>query len=266
MAHEPAPPPASRAAPERASPSSAGRITQPLALPPPAAPAGDEDVIPAPVVAAATSLAALVACVVTVLLISPGTFIATLGSLVGPEPKGYWYLARTTGFVAYGLLWWSMALGLMITNRLARAWPGGPAVNDLHEHASLLGLAFGAAHALALLGDHYIGYTLAEVVIPFAGASYRPLWVGVGQIAFYLMAILTLSFYVRSWIGRRFWRAIHAGSFSVFALALAHGLLSGTDSGAGWARLLYALSAASLAALTAYRLVVYPRWRLGRAA
>jgi hypothetical protein len=62
-------------------------------------------------------------------------------------------------------------LGLSITNRLARLWPGGPAAADLHEHASLLGLAFGLLHALVLLGDAYIGYTLPQLLIPFASVS-----------------------------------------------------------------------------------------------
>ena len=89
-------------------------------------------------------------------------------SLLGPEPKAYWYLARASAFVAYGLLWLSMILGLTMTNKLARVWPGGPVAFDLHQHASLLGLAFALFHALVLLGDRYIGYTLPQLLMPFA--------------------------------------------------------------------------------------------------
>src|ERR1700741_2746129 len=59
-------------------------------------------------------------------------------SLLGPSPKGYWYLSRASGVVAYALLWYSMALGLLITNKLARIWPGGVSAFDLHQHVSLL--------------------------------------------------------------------------------------------------------------------------------
>ena len=151
-----------------------------------------------------------------------------------------------------------MVLGLAITNRLARLWPGGPAAVDLHEHASLLGLAFGVLHALVLLGDHYIGYTLPQIIFPFASASYRPLWVGLGQIGLYLLALVTFSFYVRRWIGARAWRAIHFLSFLVFALALAHSVFSGTDSSLLWVSWMYAGTGVSVLALTFYRIVARP--------
>jgi predicted ferric reductase len=166
-----------------------------------------------------------------------------------------WYLSRASAFVAYVLLWWSMVLGLSITNRLARLWPGGPAAADLHEHASLLGLAFGLLHALALLGDAYIGYTLPQILIPFASVSYEPLWVGVGQISLYMMALVTFSFYVRRWIGARAWRMIHYLSFAVLVLALVHGVFSGTDSSLPWAFWMYAGTGASVLGMTIYRIV-----------
>jgi predicted ferric reductase len=177
-------------------------------------------------------------------------------SLLGPEPKAYWYLARASAFVAFGLLWLSLALGLGITSRLARLWPGGPLAFDVHQYASLLGLVLALFHALILLGDRYIGYTLTQLLVPFAGESYRPLWVGLGQIGIYLLAIVGLSFYARGLIGRRTWRALHYLSFAVFALVLAHGLASGTDSAEPWARALYWGSAASILYLTVYRVLV----------
>src|SRR6266496_3191905 len=61
-------------------------------------------------------------------------------SLLGPTPKGYWYLARAAGAVAYLLLWLSIALGLVTSNRLAALWPGGPTAVDLHQFTSLLAL------------------------------------------------------------------------------------------------------------------------------
>jgi predicted ferric reductase len=165
-----------------------------------------------------------------------------------------WYLSRASAFVSYLLLWWSMLLGLSITSRLARAWPGGPLASDLHEHASLLGLGFGVMHALTLLGDSYIGYTLPQVLIPFAG-TYMTLWVGLGQVGLILMALVTGSFYVRRQIGAKAWRLIHFLSFAVFALALAHGLVSGTDASAPWALAMYVATGLSVAGLTLYRIV-----------
>lgn len=186
-------------------------------------------------------------------------------SLSGVEPKAFWYLARSTAFVAFSLLWLSMALGLSIKNRLARLWPGGPTAVDLHEYTSLLGLAFGCFHGLILTGDQYTGYTLAQVLVPFGSTNYRPLWVGLGQIGLYLMAFVALSFYIRRFIGYKVWRLIHFANFAVFALALVHGLFSGTDSSIPWARWIYLCSALSVTLLTIYRIQVTRRAREQRA-
>jgi predicted ferric reductase len=193
------------------------------------------------------------------LVVLPHWLPGLSGSLVGDSPKGYWFLARSSAWVAFVLLWVSMVMGLAITNRLARVWPGGPTAFDVHQHASLLALAFALFHGLVLLGDRYIGYTLATVAVPFASQGYRPVGVGLGQLAFYALALVGLSFYVRQRLGRRAWRLIHYLSFAVFLLALAHGLASGTDAGAGWAQTLYWASGASVLFLTIYRVLITAR-------
>lgn len=194
-----------------------------------------------------------------------GLFMATLvlpawlphlsASLLGSSPKGYWYLSRASGFVAFALLWLSMALGLTITNKLARVWPGGPAAVDLHRHVSLLGLLFSAFHGLVLVGDRYVGYTLGQVVVPFTGTDYRPEFVGLGQLSFYVLAVIALSFYARSWIGYHRWRLLHLLSFVVFLLVLAHGVASGTDSGSSLVRAGYWASGGGVLFLLFYRLL-----------
>jgi predicted ferric reductase len=143
-----------------------------------------------------------------------------------------------------------------ITSKAARIWAGGPTVFDVHQFTSLLALAFGLFHGLILLGDAYIDYTLAQVLVPFGSGTFRPLWVGLGQLALYLLAVVGLSFYVRSWIGRRTWRMIHFLSFAVLLLALAHGIGSGTDTALPWVRAMYWFSGGSLLFLTLYRVLI----------
>jgi len=237
-----------------AAPRERPGTAQPLTPParrPPEEPESVAAVMLPPLVGAIVGIAVLV--VAGVVLTGQVGGLAALGTALLSAQRA-WYLSRASAFAAYVLLWWSMILGLSMTNRLARVWPGGPTAGDLHEHASLLGLAFAMLHGLVLLGDHYIGYTLTQILIPFATAA-APLWVGLGQIGLYLMALVTLSFYVRRWIGTRTWRALHYLSFVVFVLALVHGIASGTDSGALWAILMYAGSALSVAAMTIYRIV-----------
>jgi predicted ferric reductase len=181
--------------------------------------------------------------------------IALSASIAGIN-NPWWYLSRSSAFVGYVLLWASMALGISITNKLARVWPGGPAAFDLHQYFSWLGLGFTVVHVVTLLGDEYIGNTGAQWLIPFASANYEPLWVGIGQVAFYLLVPVTLSFYARKRLGTRTWRTIHGISYAVFVLGLFHAVFSGTDSPTIWAGTLYWGTGVSVFALTVYRLIV----------
>ncbi len=176
-------------------------------------------------------------------------------SLVGPDPKAYWYLSRGAAFVSLGLLWVSMVLGLLITNKIARSWPGAPAAFAIHEYVSLLGLAFAIFHALILMGDHYINFKLAQILIPFGTANYYPIWVGLGQIGLYVWAILSASFYVRKFIEPKTWRFIHYLSFFTFLTALFHGLASGSDTSLPWAQTVYWSLGGSLIFLILYRII-----------
>lgn len=175
-------------------------------------------------------------------------------SLLGPDAKAYWYLSRSSAFAALSLLWLSMALGLLITNKIARSWPGVPVSFALHEFISILGLGFAIFHALILLGDRYIGYTLTQIFVPFS-SSYEPLWVGLGQVGFYVMLIVTLSFYVRSHIGQKTWRSLHYVSFFTYLIALIHGIAAGSDSGLPWVQQYYWISGGALLFLLCYRIV-----------
>ncbi len=208
-----------------------------------------------PLVGALVGIGILVA-VGLMLVGQAGGVAALFTALLGHHSA--WYLSRASAFVAYILLWWSVILGLSITNRLARVWPGGPVAADLHEHASLLGMGFVALHALVLMGDSYIGYTLPQILVPFLG-SYQVFWVGLGQVGLYVMALVTFSFYIRRWIGARAWRTIHFLSFAVFVLAVLHGVFSGTDSSLPWVFWMYVSTGASVIAMTIYRIVARRR-------
>jgi len=164
-------------------------------------------------------------------------------SLVGDAPKAYWYLARATGVVAYLLLWFSMVLGMVVSNKMARLWNGGPTAIELHQFVTWLAIAFSVFHALILLGDKYISATLLQVLTPFAYSDYQPLWVGIGQVAFYLALIIAASFYFRKQIGYRAWRTLHYVSFVLYLVLTLHGIFAGTDTAASGMLLLYLGSA-----------------------
>jgi predicted ferric reductase len=202
-----------------------------------------------------TFLVAMTLGLLVAVLILPAWLPNMSFSLGGGAPKAYWYLSRATAFVSLSLLWLSMALGLGITNKMARLWPGAPAAFALHEYVSLLGLAFAVFHAIVILGDNYINFTLLQLLIPFSTVDYRPFWVGMGQLAFYTWAILALSFYIRPVIGQKSWRFLHYASFGMYLMGIFHGLFSGTDTNASWAQNYYWISAGSLLFLLMYRIL-----------
>ena len=177
-------------------------------------------------------------------------------TLTGDNPKAYWFLSRGSAIIAYIFLWASMAFGLLITNKMARLWPGGPAAMTMHEYVSLLGLGFAIFHALILTGDQFIHYNLVQILLPFGSFGYKPFWVGFGQLGFYLMAIVTATFYLRKRLGGTTWRTIHYASFISFLFALVHGIMSGTDTALPWMQWIYWTSAVSMVFLIVYRVTV----------
>lgn len=187
---------------------------------------------------------------------------ALAGSFAGTAPHVYWYISRACAFVAFGLLWLSMLAGLGITSRLARYWPSLPGSFELHRFTALLGLGFAAMHALVLLGDQYINYSVGQLLVPFMSTNYRQAWVGFGQLAIYMLAVVAFSFYVKDRLGIHAWRLIHMLSFALFLMTIIHGVASGTDSASLWAQALYWSAALSVLGLSVYRVLAV---RPGRA-
>lgn len=174
-------------------------------------------------------------------------------SFSGEKPKIYWYLSRSSGFVTLTILWAAMAMGLGITNKMVRLWPGAPTAFSIHQYTSLLGLAFSAYHGLVLMGDHFVDFSLPHLATPFS-IAYKTFWIGLGQTSFYAWVLVVLSFYVRQYIGQKSWRVIHYVNFATYAMGFIHGLMSGTDSNATWAQWYFWVSGASILALLMYRI------------
>ena len=169
--------------------------------------------------------------------------------------SAYWYMSRGAGLVSYMLLWATTAWGLLVSTKLAKGLIAAPFAAGLHEFLSLTTLSFAAFHGLALLGDRYVNFSLINVVYPFAATTYRPGWVGLGQLGFYLTAALVLSFYVRKNVGPKTWRVLHYLAFPAFGLVLVHGITSGTDSSALPVQVMYLVTGTAIVFLVYYRLL-----------
>jgi methionine sulfoxide reductase heme-binding subunit len=177
------------------------------------------------------------------------------GSAAALAPgKVAWYGARATGFLAYVAVAGSVVYGLMLSTKLLDAIAHRPVSFALHKDLALVGIALSGLHGLVLLGDQTYAYTPAAIVIPFA-SPYAPAAVGVGQLAFYGLAIVIGSFHVRRRIGQRAWRRIHYLTFAGFVGVTAHGIASGSDTGAGWTFWVYLGPSAVVVFFVVYRVV-----------
>ena len=146
-----------------------------------------------------------------------------------PAPAPLWYTTRATGLVAMVLLTISMAFGLLSSVGYQR--PGLPrfVTVGLHRNASLLALAFTAAHVITTVVDSFVHIPVQDAFIPFI-SSYRPLWLGLGTVASDLILALTVTSLLRSRMGYRTWRAVHWTAYACWPVALLHGLGTGTDT------------------------------------
>jgi len=133
----------------------------------------------------------------------------------------------------------------------------------LHQDLAAAGLGMAGLHGVILGLDASMPFSITSMVVPGA-APYAPLAVGVGQVAFYLMLIVTISFYVRRLIGQKAWRALHMTTFLAFAGATAHGIAAGTDSGQSWAQWIYLGAMTVVAFLFVYRIGISIAVRLER--
>jgi predicted ferric reductase len=185
-----------------------------------------------------------------------GPALSTLVGTAALSPASLpWLVERLVGFVAYLALTGSVVYGLLLSTKLLDAIAHRPISFALHQELASLGVGLAGIHGVLLGLDRTIPFSLAAIAVPFA-APYRAVWVGLGQVAFYLAAAVVVSFYLRRRLGQRAWRAFHYLTFVAFAAATAHGIAAGTDAASPWAWWLYVGSIDLVAFLMAYRIAV----------
>lgn len=210
--------------------------------------------LPRPVRLVAWAVAVIVAG--AVIGMSFPAAMRSVGTAVALAPDRLaWYTARVTGFVAYGAIAGSVVYGLLLSTRLLDAIAHRPVTFHLHRDLALVGLGLSALHGVVLLADRTFAFTFAAIAVPFA-SPYAAVAVGIGQVAFYLVAVVTVSFYVRGRIGQRAWRAVHYATFLAFVGVTAHGIAAGSDSGQAWAAWIYLAPIAAVVFLVTYRIAV----------
>jgi len=147
--------------------------------------------------------------------------------------EALWALGRGNGIVALAFMTVSLALG--IATRSGRPLFALPrfAVADVHRFAALAGTLLVALHMGLLFMDPYAQLRVIDFVVPFIGV-YRPLWQGLGTLAFDVLVVIVVTGLLRRRLGVRTFRVVHWATYVLWPIALAHALGNGTDSGHTW--------------------------------
>jgi len=176
--------------------------------------------------------------------------------LAAASTRPLWYLTRGTGVVALLLLTAVVLLGVLGVARWRSERLPRFVVQGLHRNLTLLSIAFVGVHVVTTVADGFAPIGVKDAVVPFASA-YRPLWLGLGAVAFDLLLALALTSLLRARLGIRAWRRLHWLAYACWPVALVHSLGTGSDARAGWLQLI-ALGSTAAVALTVLARVLPP--------
>jgi sulfoxide reductase heme-binding subunit YedZ len=144
-----------------------------------------------------------------------------------------WYATRGAGAVTLILLSAVVILGILSTLRLRSAtWPQF-LTTGLHRNLALTTLVFLSLHIVTAVVDPYTNLGWTAALIPFSSA-YRTFWLGLGAIAFEMLAAIVVTSLIRGVLGHRSWRVIHWLTYAAWPVAVLHGIGTGTDTWSAW--------------------------------
>lgn len=148
-------------------------------------------------------------------------------------PSAFWYLTRGSGVVALLLLTASICLGIATTLRWRTSRLPRFAVAGVHRTVTLVAIVFVSLHVVTTVLDRYAPIGWKDAVVPFV-SPYRPVWLGLGAVAFDLLLALVVTSLLRARIGQRIWRATHWLAYASWPIALVHSLGTGSDARSTW--------------------------------
>ena len=153
---------------------------------------------------------------------------ASVVATVGHGSTALWYLTRATGLVSFILLSATVVLGTVASvGWTSDRWPRFLS-QSLHRNLSLFCVVLIGVHVVTTVGDGYVPIGLADAVIPFR-SPYRPIWVGLGAVAFDMLLAVAITSALRRRIGVAAWRGVHWLAYACWPIAVLHGLGSGSD-------------------------------------
>ena len=168
-------------------------------------------------------------------------------------PSWYWYATRGLGAATLVVLTATVVLGILSATRWSGQATPGFVVVDLHRNLSLVGIVLLLGHIVTTVLDPFAHISVRDVLIP-VGAEYRPVWLGLGVVAFWILVALIATSLLRDRVGLRTWRWIHWAAYATWPLAVIHGLGTGSDARAPWMLSVVGACCAAVALAVADRL------------
>jgi sulfoxide reductase heme-binding subunit YedZ len=147
--------------------------------------------------------------------------------------EALWALGRGNGIVALAFLTLSVVLGIGVRSGRPLFTLPRFGIADVHRFVALAATLLVALHMGLLFMDPYAKLRLIDFVVPFLGA-YRPLWQGLGTVAFDLLVVVIITSLLRRRLGLKIFRVVHWTTYLLWPIALAHSLGNGTDAGRIW--------------------------------
>jgi predicted ferric reductase len=169
--------------------------------------------------------------------------------------KAYWYLTRASGTVSLILLTVAIVIGVLSIGRVhSRRWPRF-VIDGAHRSSSLLAVVFLAVHIATAVLDAFAPISLLDAVVPFAGV-YRPIWLGLGTVAFDLLLAVAITSLLRQRLGHRVWRSVHWLAYGTWPFAVVHALGTGSDVQLAWLQLTCAVCGIAVVAAVLGRVAI----------
>ena len=167
-----------------------------------------------------------------------------------------WYVARSSGIVAWALIVATIVWGLLLATKVLGRRPTPAWLLSLHRYLGALTVAFVGVHVGAVLLDTYTNFGITNVLVPFTG-SWHPAAVAWGIVGMYLLLAVEITSLLRQRLSKRAWHAVHLLSYFLFATTTVHMLTAGTDAKA----LLASTAAAMLGVAAVFGSAALYVWR-----
>ncbi|AJY74698.1 hypothetical protein [Paenibacillus beijingensis] len=141
-----------------------------------------------------------------------------------------WLITRTLGITAYLLLFLGICLGILYGMPI---WKGKQnirsKVKDLHFLVNTSGVLAAMLHPMLLVLDAYVTFSWVQLIVPFT-APKEPFLYGLGTLTLYGLLLVVITTDLKKSMSVKLWRTVHLSAYVLFILALAHGMMGGTDT------------------------------------